>query len=104
MEAPCGARFVFFSAPELTEGGGYTLLSDGENAGTADAQTGESQSGFGDMPGGRSGGFDPNGEAPAELPNGETPPDGGTPPEKPDSGTPPERPDNASEPPEPGNL
>lgn len=104
MEAPCGARFVFFSAPELTEGGGYTLLSDGENAGTADAQTGESQSGFGDMPGGRPGGFDPNGE---------TPPDGGTPPEKPDGtsmpeppdgGTPPERPDNASEPPEPGNL
>lgn len=104
MEAPCSARFVFFSAPELTEGGGYTLLSDGENAGTADAQTGESQSGFGDMPGGRPGGFDPNGEAPAELPNGETPPDGGTPPEKPDGGTPPERPDNASEPPEPGNL
>lgn len=104
MEAPCGARFVFFSAPELTEGGGYTLLSDGENAGTADAQTGESQSGFGDMQGGRPGGFDPNGEAPAELPNGETPPDGGTPPEKPDGGTPPERPDNASEPPEPGNL
>lgn len=113
MEAPCGARFVFFSAPELTEGGGYTLLSDGENAGSADAQTGKSQSGFGDMPGGRPGGFDPNGEAPAELPNGETPPDGGTPPEKPDGtsmpeppdgGTPPERPDNASEPPEPGNL
>lgn len=113
MEAPCGARFVFFSAPELTEGGGYTLLSDGENAGTADAQTGESQSGFGDMPGGRPGSFDPNSEAPAELPNGETPPDGGTPPEKPDGtsmpeppdgGTPPERPDNASEPPEPGNL
>ena len=61
-------------------------------------------SGFGDMPGGRPGGFDPNGEAPAELPNGETPPDGGTPPEKLDGGTPPERPDNASELPEPGNL
>ncbi len=104
MEAPCGARFVFFSAPELTEGGGYTLLSDGENAGTADAQTGESQSGFGDMPGGRLGGFDPNGEAP---PDGGTPPekpDGTSMPEPPDGGTPPERPDNAPEPPEPGNL
>ncbi len=88
MEAPCGARFVFFSAPELTADGSYTLLADEESAGTADAQTSESQSGFGDMPGGRPGSFDPNGEAPAGMPNGETPPalpdDGGTPPEKPD--------------------
>ena len=58
MEAPCSARFVFYSSPELTEDGSYTLLSDGENAGTAEAQTGESQSGFGGMPGGRPGGFD----------------------------------------------
>ena len=106
-EAPCSARFVFYSSPELTEDGSYTLLSDGENAGTAEAQTGESQSGFGGMPGGRaSGGFDPNGEVPSDMPNGETPPhahpmaarrlksrtahpcrslpDGSTPPEKPD--------------------
>ena len=63
-------------------------VNDAINAGTADAQTSESQSGFGDMPGGRPGSFDPNGEAPAGMPNGETPPalpdDGGTPPEKPD--------------------
>ena len=116
MEAPCGARFVFFSAPELTEGGSYTLLSDGESAGTADAQTGESQSGFGDRPGGRPGGFDPNGEAPSGMPGGETPPtlpDGGTPPEKPegtsmpelpDGGTPPEKPDDAPEPPDSGSV
>ena len=116
MEAPCGARFVFFSAPELTEGASYTLLSDGESAASARAQTGESQFGFGDMPGGRPGGFEPNGEAPSDLPGGETPPtppDGGTPPEKPsgasmpeppDGSAPPENPDDAPEPPDSGSL
>lgn len=98
MEAPCGARLVFFSSPELTEGGSCTLLADGESAGTADAQTGESQSGFGDMPGGRPGGFDPNGEAPAGMPDGETPP---TPP---DGGTPPEKPDGAQAPSDSGSV
>ncbi len=117
MEAPCGARFVFFSAPELTADGSYTLLADAESAGTADAQTGESQSGFGDMPGGRPDSFDPNGEAPAGMPNVETPPalpdDGGTPPEKPDGssmpeppdgGAPPEKPDGAPEAPASGSV
>ena len=116
MEAPCSARFVFYSSPELTEDGSYTLLSDGENAGTAEAQTGESQSGFGGMPGGRPGGFDPNGEVPSDMPNSETPPtppDGGTPPEKPDGtsmpeppdgSTPPEKPDGAPEPPDSGSV
>ena len=115
-EAPCSARFVFYSSPELTEDGSYTLLSDGENAGTAEAQTGESQSGFGGMPGGRPGGFDPNGEVPSDMPNSETPPtppDGGTPPEKPDGtsmpeppdgSTPPEKPDGAPEPPDSGSV
>lgn len=115
MEAPCSVRFVFYSSPELTEDGSYTLLSDGENAGTAEAQTGESQSGFGGMPGGRPGGFDPNGEVPSDMPNSETPPtppDGGTPPEKPDGtsmpeppdgSTPPEKPD-APEPPDSGSV
>lgn len=112
MEAPCGARFVFFSAPELTEGAGYTLLSDGESAASAEAQTGGSQSGFGDRPGS----FEPNGEAPSDLPGDgtlPTPPDGGTTPEKPDGtsmpeppdgSTPPENPDNAPEPPDSGSL
>ena len=116
MEAPCSARFVFYSSPELTEDGSYTLLSDGENAGTAEAQTSESQSGFGGMPGGRPGGFDPNGEVPSDMPNSETPPtppDGGTPPEKPDGtsmpeppdgSTPPEKPDGAPEPPDSGSV
>lgn len=116
MEAPCSARFVFYSSPELTEDGSYTLLSDGENAGTAEAQTGESQSGFGGMPGGRPGGFDPNGEVPSDIPNSETPPtppDGGMPPEKPDGtsmpeppdgSTPPEKPDGAPEPPDSGSV
>lgn len=116
MEAPCGARFVFFSAPELAEGESYTLLSDGESAGTADAQTGESQSGFGGMPGGRPGGFEPSGEAPADMPDGETPPtppDGGTPPERPDGtsmpeppdgGTPTEKPADAPESPDSGSV
>ena len=117
MEAPCGARFVFFSAPELTESGSYTLLADKESAGTADAQTGESQSGFGGIPGGRPGSFDPNGEAPADMPNGETPPtppdgsstppekpDGSSMPEPPDGGTPPEKPDGAPESPDSGSV
>ena len=108
MEAPCGARFVFFSAPELTADGSYTLLADEESAGTADAQTSESQSGFGDMPGGRPCSFDPDGETPPALPD-----DGGTPPEKPDGssmpepsdgGTPPEKPDNAPEFPNSGSV
>ena len=80
MEAPCSARFVFYSSPELTEDGSYTLLSDGENAGTAEAQTGESQSGFGGMPGGTSM------------------------PEPPDGSTPPEKPDGAPEPPDSGRV
>lgn len=101
MEAPCGARFVFFSSPALTEGGSYALLSDGESAGTADAQTGESQSGFGGMPGGRPGSFDPNGETPPTPPDGSTLPDGITPPEKPDGASMPDPPDGTTPPEKP---
>ena len=68
--APCDVRFVFYSAPELTDGESYTLNADAETAETAEAQTVETQSGFtkptGDPP------ARPSGEAPADQP---TPPD-----------------------------
>ena len=69
--APCDVRFVFYSAPELTDGESYTLNADAETAETAEAQTGGTQSGFtkptGDPP------ARPSGEAPADQP---TSPDG----------------------------
>ena len=64
--APCDVRFVFYSAPELTDGESYTLNADAETAETAEAQTGETQSGFtkptGDPP------ARPSGEAPTDQP------------------------------------
>ena len=60
-DAPCDVRFVFFSSPLLTEGASYTLGSGGERVETAEAQTGDTQTGFG---GGR-----PSGDPPA-MPDG----------------------------------
>ena len=69
--APCDVRFVFYSAPGLTDGESCTLNADAETAETAEAQTGETQSGFtkptGDPP------ARPSGEAPTDQP---TSPDG----------------------------
>ena len=70
--APCDVRFVFYSAPELTDGESYTLNADAETAETAEAQTGETQTGFGGKPTGDPPAR-PDGEAPTEQP---TPPDG----------------------------
>ena len=70
--APCDVRFVFYSAPELTDGESYTLNADAETAETAEAQTGETQSGFGGKPTGDPPAR-PDGEAPADQP---TSPDG----------------------------
>ena len=100
--APCDVRFVFFSAPGLAEGESCTLSADSETVETADAQTGEMQSGFGGKPTGEAPALPdgetstlPSGEAPA-LPSGETPASGDTtqPPAPPtgDTATPPQAP------------
>ena len=65
--APCDVRFVFYSAPELTDGESYTLNADAETAETAEAQTGETQTGFGGKPTGDPPAR-PDGEAPTDQP------------------------------------
>ena len=85
--AACGTNYVFFSAPELTEGDSYTLTANGSEAATAQAQTGEATTGMSGGPGGQAPG---SGTAPAD---GQTPPDGKTPPtdgQRPAGGQPPQ--------------
>ena len=89
--ALCNASFVFFSSPELTADGSYTLTA-GDTTLTATAQTGSiSSGGMGGMGGmgapGNGGQFPGNrdGGQPPELPDGQQAPDfsGGQPPERP---------------------
>ena len=70
--ALCDVRFVFYSAPELTDGESCTLNADSDAAETAEAQTGEVQTGFGGKPTGDPPAR-PDGEAPTDQP---TSPDG----------------------------
>ena len=86
--ALCNASFVFFSSPELTADGSYTLTA-GDTTLTTAAQTGSISSGGmggpgngGQFPGDRDGG------QPPQLPDGQQAPDfsgGGQPPERPGS-------------------
>lgn len=85
--AVCSASFLFFSSPDLTGEGGYTLTA-GTAALTAEAQSGTISSGFGGMGGGPNGGmgnfqpgdFQPgDGQQPPEMPSGGGRPDGKAP-------------------------
>lgn len=82
--AVCNASFLFFSSPDLTDGGSYTLAA-GTATLTAEAQSGTISSGFGGMgggPNGGMGGFQPgDGQQPPEMPS-----DGQQPPEMPSGG------------------
>ena len=75
--ASCDAVYVFFSSPELGDGGSYSLYAGSESAATATAQTGTSSSG-GTQPGARPGGNmgdmqPPYGEPGGQKPDGEPP-------------------------------
>ncbi len=82
--AVCNASFLFFSSPDLTGEGSYTLAA-GTATLTAEAQSGTISSGSGGMgggPNGGMGGFQPgDGQQPPELPD-----DGQQPPEMPSGG------------------
>mgnify|MGYP004575550287 CR=1 FL=1 len=87
--ALCNANFVFFSSPELTADGSYTLTA-GDTSLTASAQTGSiSSGGMGGMGGPGNGGQFPgdrDGGEPPESPDGKAPDfSGGQPPERPGS-------------------
>ena len=82
--ATCNASFLFFSSPDLTDEGSYTLAA-GSTTLTAEAQSGTISSGSGGMgggPNGGMGGFQPgDGQQPPEMPS-----DGQQPPEMPSGG------------------
>ncbi len=78
--ALCNANFVFFSSPELTADGSYTLTA-GDTSLTATAQTGSISSGGMGGPGN-------GGQRPGDRDGGQQAPDfsgGGQPPERPSS-------------------
>ena len=78
--ALCNANFVFFSSPELTADGSYTLTA-GDTSLTATAQTGSISSGGMGGPGN-------GGQRPGDRDGGQQAPDfsgGGQPPERPGS-------------------
>ena len=78
--ALCNASFVFFSSPELTADGSYTLTA-GDTSLTATAQTGSISSGGMGGPGN-------GGQRPGDRDGGQQAPDfsgGGQPPERPGS-------------------
>ena len=78
--ALCNANFVFFSSPELTADGSYTLTA-GDTSLTATAQTGSISSGGMGGPGN-------GGQRPGDRDGGQQTPDfsgGGQPPERPGS-------------------
>ena len=83
--ATCNASFLFFSSPDLTDEGSYTLTA-GTATLTAEAQSGTVSSGSGGMgggPNGGMGGFQPgDGQQPPEMPSGGQRPSGGQPPAK----------------------
>ena len=83
--AVCNASFLFFSSPDLTGGGSYTLAA-GTATLTAETQSGTISSGFGGMSGGPNGGmggFQPGDvQQPPEMPSGGGRPGGGQPPAK----------------------
>ena len=83
--ATCNASFLFFSSPDLTDEGSYTLAA-GTATLTAEAQSGTISSGSGGMGGGPDGGmgdFQPgDGQQPPEMPSGGQRPSGGQPPAK----------------------
>ena len=83
--ATCNASFLFFSSPDLTDEGSYTLAA-GTATLTAEAQSGTISSGSGGMGGGPDGGmgdFQPgDGRQPPEMPSGGQRPSGGQPPAK----------------------
>lgn len=83
--ATCNASFLFFSSPDLTDEGSYTLAA-GTATLTAEAQSGTISSGSGGMGGGPDGGmgdFQPgDGQQPPEMPSGGQCPSGGQPPAK----------------------
>ena len=75
--ATCNASFLFFSSPDLTDEGSYTLAA-GTATLTAEAQSGTISSGSGGM-----GDFQPgDGQQPPEMPSGGQRPSGGQPPAK----------------------
>ena len=71
--AVCNVGFLFFSSPDLTDAGSYTLAA-GTASLTAKAQSGAISSGSGGMgggPNGGMGGFQPgDGQQPPEMPSG----------------------------------